>query len=236
MIMQSVRFSRPLSTLRVSPVLRVIPITIVAALVLASAVPSFAGSNYNLLLNPDLTEGTDGTPDYWHRAAYLQCASELTWNLNQWPGQLEISNAEPNDARWDYDFHLDPGWYHFTASISTRNVPETGAGAGASLCLMGIGLCSPSLKGTSDWQTLGFYVKAGNDGLDSTLSCRLGGYSQINTGEAFCKDISAVQVDGPNPGDGDPAFDLAPEDGLTPTQGVCDRLIAGPAIVTVPCR
>jgi len=218
----------------VSPVLRVIPITIVAALVLAWAVPSFAGGKYNLLLNPDLTEGADGAPDYWHRAAFLQGASELTWNLKQWPGQLEISNAQPNDARWDYDFHLDPGWYHFTASISTRNVPETGAGA--SLCLMGIGLCSPSLKGTSDWQTRGFYLKAGADGLDSTLSCRLGGYSAMNTGEAFCKDISAVQVNEPIPEDGDPAFDLAPEDGLTAIQGVCGRLIAGLGIVTVPCR
>ena len=233
--MRRFRFLRFPSTFRVIAV-RVLPAMIIAALLLARPLPSSAGNKDNLLLNPDLTEGTGDTPDYWHRAAYAQGASELTWNLDQWPGQLEISNIQPNDARWDYDFHLDPGWYHFTASISTRNVPETGAGAGASLCLMGIGLCTPWLQGTSDWQTRGFYVKAGDDGLDSTLSCRLGGYSAMNTGEAFCKDISAVQVNEPIPEDGDPAFDLAPEDGLTAIQGVCGRLIAGLGIVTVPCR
>ncbi len=218
MNMQSVRFSRRLSTVRVSPVLRVIPMTIVAALLLAWAVPSSAGSKYNLLLNQDLTEGTGGTPDYWHREAYAQGRSELTWILNQWPGQLEVSSAQPNDARWDYDFHLDPGWYHFTASISTKDVPQTGGGA--SLCLMELGVCSPWLQGTSDWQTRGLYVKVGADGLDAMLACRLGGYSAMNTGEAFCRDISAVQVDGPNLEDGDPAFDLDPEDGLTPSQAL----------------
>jgi len=212
--------------------LRVGPVAIVAALCLTWTVPSSAGYNDNLLLNPDLREGTDGTPDYWRPGAYLQCNSELTWNLDQWPGQLEISNAQPNDAGWGYSFHLDPGWYHFTASISTKDVPQPSIGA--SLCLMELGVGSRSLQGTSDWQTVGFYVKIGADGLDAMLACRLGGYSAVNTGEAFCKDISGFQVDGPNPDDGDPAYDLAPEDGLNASQALTASQVRDLAAGLIP--
>lgn len=214
--MQAIRFSRSLPILRVSPILRVIQTTIIAALVLAWAVPGSAGSKYNLLLNPDLTQGTGDTPDYWHREAYAQGRTELTWSSNQFPGQLEVSSAQENDARWDYDFHLEPGWYHFTASIKTKDVPTNTAGAG--ICVMEDGYCSHEVNGTTDWTPVGLYVKAGPGGADGMLACRLGGYSAMNTGEAFCKDISAVQVDGPNPVDGDPVLDLEVERGLTPAQ------------------
>jgi len=205
---------------RLPLIVRVSPVLIIAALCLTWTVPSFAGNKYNLLLNPDLTEGTGGTPDYWHREAFSQGSSQLTWTLNQWPGQLEVSSAQPDDARWDYDLHLEPGWYHFTASISTKNVPEAtpGAGAGAALCIMEDGICSQQVHGTSDWQAVGLYVKAGDGGADGMLACRLGGYSAMNTGDAFCKDISAVQVAGPNPADGDPSFDLDEVRHLVPAQ------------------
>ncbi len=215
--------------------LRVGPVAIVAALCLTWTVPSSAGYNDNLLLNPDLREGTDGTPDYWRPGAYLQCNSELTWNLDQWPGQLEISNAQPNDAGWGYSFHLDPGWYHFTASIKTKNVPDTANTAGAALCVMesapgnfdrrgtaGFGNppspCSRQVSGTTDWQAVGIYVKAGESGADGALECRLGGYSATNTGEAVCKDFSAVEVDGPSPDDSDPVLDMDVQSDLTPAQ------------------
>ncbi len=198
-------------------------VIVMAALCLTWTAPSMAETKDNLLANPDLSQGTDGTPDYWHREAYVQANSQLTWIASPRPGQLEVSNTQLNDARWDYDFHLDPGWYHFTASVSTKNVPPNipGSGVGAGLCIMEDGICSQLVYGTSDWQTVGLYVKVGDSGADGMLACRLGGYSAVNTGSAFCKDIAAVQVSGPNSQDGDPVFDLDVVRGPTPALTPC---------------
>ncbi len=214
---------------------RVATLVAIATLCLIWTVPASAADNYNLLFNPDLTGGTGGTPDYWHSEAFVHSHTGFTWILDQWTGQLEISNAQPNDAGWGYDLHLDPGWYHFTANIRTKNVPDTPNTAGAALCVMedaprtldlrgnpAFGSppspCSQQVRGTTDWQPVGIYVKAGGGGVDGMLTCRLGGFSAMNTGEAFWKDISAVQVEGPSPDDGDPILDLDLEDTLTPTQ------------------
>jgi hypothetical protein len=69
------------------------------------------------------------------------------------------------------------------------------------------GIGSEALYGTTNWQTVGFYLKAGNSGADVKLACRLGGFASLNTGKAFCRNLSVMEIDKPPP-DATAAFDL----------------------------
>ena len=118
-------------------------------------------------------------------------------------GELEVSSAKPNDAYWSQTVHLAPGWYHFTASVRAEGIPQNSSGANISI--LEDGITSPHLRGTTDWQTVGFYLKVGDPGADVVLACRLGGFASLNTGKAFCRDLQAVKVEAP-PASAEAAF------------------------------
>ena len=108
---------------------------------------------------------------------------------------MEISSAKGNDARWIQKLHLGPGWYYFSADIRSDNVGDNNTGA--SIGLMEDGIISQQLHGTRDWTKVGFYLKAGDQGADIVLDCRLGGFASLNTGKMACRNFKGVKVKDP---------------------------------------
>jgi hypothetical protein len=145
--------------------------------------------------NGDLTRGTD-SPENWQSNPGLPGLSILRWHHTAGgPGELEIHNVKPNDSHWTQIVHLDPGWYLFTAEVRAEAVPADHAGA--NLSSLEDGIISTPISGTTDWKTLGFYLKVGNAGADLPIACRLGGYSSPNTGTARFRNITGKKVDAP---------------------------------------
>jgi hypothetical protein len=158
----------------------------------------------DVVVNGNLSAGSNGKPDGWTTRAYQLQLAAFDWQRPPGsPAELVVINSKPNDAYWLQAIHLGAGWYHFTAEMRTENV---GGSAGATLCVPAGGITSRELNGTTDWQTVGFYLKAGTAGADVELTCRLGGFASLNTGKGFCRNIKGITVDAPVPGD--PAFDL----------------------------
>jgi hypothetical protein len=177
-----------------------------ALAILADAPRALADSQTNAIQNGNLAQGSGNSPDKWKTAAWQNGPDFTTYHWNHppnAPAELEVSSAKPNDAYWSQTVHLGPGWYHFTANIRAQGIPTNSSGANISVVEDGI--TSPHLRGTTDWQPVGFYLKVGDPGADVVLACRLGGFASLNTGKAFCRDLQAVKVDAP-PASADAAF------------------------------
>jgi 4-amino-4-deoxy-L-arabinose transferase-like glycosyltransferase len=164
------------------------------ALVAGTLWPSVGYPQENILRNGSLTDGKT-SPDHWSTSAWQAGPGYSTFSWDSSRREVEISSVTPNDASWIQKVHLAPGWYHFTASMRTENVPS--GKTGAYISILEDGIVSDFLYGTSDWRELGFYLKAGPAGADVVFGCRLGGYSSLNIGKAFCRDLSAVKVAAP---------------------------------------
>lgn len=149
----------------------------------------------NLILNGDLRQGAGNLPENWHTNGWKigpEFASGTWVHRSGAPGELEVFSLQPNDFYWAQTLHLDPGWYHFTAEVRAEDVPQ--GGGGANLSVIEDGITSPHIFGTTDWQTVGFYLKVGSSSGDVSIACRLGGFASLNTGKAFCRNIQAVAV------------------------------------------
>jgi hypothetical protein len=163
--------------------------------------PSLARAGKNLLDNPNLTKGAGNSPDAWQSQAWQEGPEYSTY---QWTheegksGELSVTNIKANDARWAQSLNLTGGWYHFSADIRAEKVGKTETGA--SLSVMEDGITSPDLKGTTDWQPVGFYLKIGSKGADLEVACRVGGFGSLNTGTVFCRNIQLDRVKAPPPG------------------------------------
>jgi hypothetical protein len=188
-------------------------VTIVsAALCLVIAcLPCLVGralADQNLLANPNLTKGAGNSPDDWQSQAWQEGPEYSTY---QWtheegkPGELSVTNIKANDARWAQSLNLTGGWYHFTAQLRAQDVGKDATGA--SISIMEDGITSPDLKGTTDWQKVGFYLKVGAKGADLELACRVGGFGSLNTGTVYCRDIRMARVAAP-PAGAQALFDL----------------------------
>ncbi len=181
-------------------------LALVIGAVLGLANPAAAGPN--LLANPNLVKGAGNSPDAWLTQAWQEgpVYSTYQWTHEEGkPGELSVTNIKPNDARWAQSLSLTGGWYHFTADLRAQNVAK--GATGASLSIMEDSITSPDLKGTTEWQQVGFYLKVGSKGADLELACRLGGYGSLNTGTVFCRNIRMERVEAP-PAGAQSLFDL----------------------------
>jgi dolichyl-phosphate-mannose-protein mannosyltransferase len=178
-------------------------ILLIAAARLAHATPA------NLILNGDLAKGSEQQPDDWRTEAWVNepAAFAYTWihPQNETPGRLEVNAIKPNDARWMQSLTLAAGWYHFSAEVRTENVGTKQTGA--TISIMEDGAMSPDIRGTTGWQTVGFYLQVGGSGADVEVALRVGGYGSLNTGKAFFRKVHAAQVASPPPG-ATPVYDL----------------------------
>lgn len=175
--------------------------------------PVITQAQENFLLNSDLSQGSGNSPADWVAQSWLQgqpnskYQGTFQWLSQQQPAELEVSNSAPDDGRWVQTLQLDPGLYHFTAEIKTDNV---GKGAvGANISILEGWFLSQSITGTNDWQPVGFYLNVGPGGANVTFACRLGFYSNLNTGAAYCRNMSAALATA-SPGNDEPVYQFPP--------------------------
>jgi hypothetical protein len=162
----------------------------------------------SVIPNGDLSRGTDDAPESWDTQIYKPNVTSFRWNHAAGaPANLEILSVEANDARWEQNVRLAPGWYYFTAELRTEDVGSSGTGGCLSLIDHGVFL-SHELSGTTDWQKVGFYLKADEKNDTADLACRLGGFGALNGGRLFCRRFNLSKITGP-PADGNPRYDLA---------------------------
>jgi len=150
----------------------------------------------NLILNPQFIKGAGNFPDHWRTEGWDQKpdVTNYRWHHEEEdrPGEVEIDSSKPNDARWMQSLNLSAGWYYFSVDARTENVGSNEAGA--TLSIMEDGITSQELKGTNNWTRIGLYLKVGHLGADVEMALRLGGYSSLNTGHAFFRDVSLIRV------------------------------------------
>jgi dolichyl-phosphate-mannose-protein mannosyltransferase len=180
-----------------------------AIVMIATALSVCAATQANLILNGNLAKGSEQQPDDWRTEAWVNepAAFAYTWihPQNDSPGQLEVNAIKPNDARWMQSLTLAPGWYHFSAEVRTENVGTKQTGA--TISIMEDGAMSPDIRGTTGWQTVGFYLQVGGSGADVEVALRVGGYGSLNAGRAFFRNVHAEKVASPPPG-ATPVYDL----------------------------
>jgi len=170
---------------------------VVLAILCLFAIGASARADDSVVLNGDLAKGSGNRPDHWKTDAWKNESSfsTYTWTHNPGaPAELEISSVQPNDARWAQSLHLGPGWYHFTAEIRAEGVGENPNTGGACLSVLEDGIVSQQLRGTTNWQNVGFYLKVGQASADVQIACRLGGFASLNTGKVFCRNLQGVKV------------------------------------------
>jgi dolichyl-phosphate-mannose-protein mannosyltransferase len=178
---------------------RIAAMAAVALLAVAAAYASAAQKNF--LLNGDLAKGSENQPDNWRTEAWVNGpdAVRYTWTHPSAasPGTAEVENLKPNDGRWMQSLTLAPGWYHCSVELRTENVGT--AATGATISMMEDGIMSSDVRGTTDWQRLGFYVKVTGSGADVDIALRVGGFGSLNVGRAFFRDARVERIAAPPP-------------------------------------
>jgi len=172
--------------------------------------PRSAAAAQNLLLNGDFAKGSEDQPDLWRTEAWINNPDAFHCHWHSVPGQpgqnqLEVDNLQANDGRWMQPVTVAPGWYELSVDVRTENVgaKETGA----TISVMEDGIMSPDVRGTTDWQRVKLYLKVGGHGADIDVALRVGGFSSLNTGRAFFRNATLLQIAAPPP-NATPTFDL----------------------------
>jgi hypothetical protein len=185
-----------------------LPIAILAILLLGAAGTSLAAKD-NLLDNGNFSRGSGNSVDEWRSDAWILTAgtTDYRWIRPQdgQPGEVVVATHLDNDARWVQQLSLGPGWYYISAEVRTVGVLATFTGA--NVAVLEDGINSADIKGDSDWQKLGLYLKIGPHGADIDVALRLGGYMNLTRGEAFFRNASVVRVEAP-PANADHLYDL----------------------------
>jgi hypothetical protein len=122
-------------------------------------------------------------------------------------------------------------WYQVTGWIRAENVGAQSMGIAISI--LDTFYNSQDLRGTAPWQPVSFWVKTGAIDTTLQLTCRLGGYSSLNTGRGWCTGISLVAAGTPRAGDPfvfggtAPAGDGSGVSGLPIAKGVAVLVVVG---------
>ncbi len=173
---------------------RLLGIVIVIVLVWPSPAPAAS----DLVRNGLFSRGVGGQPEGWRHEAFNSdpSATRFTWTAGAAGiGTIGISSLQPNDARWIQTVPVTPSKSYWVSGwIRTENVGE-GGGLGGYITIMDRPYISGDIRGTHDWQRVGFWAKAGPGETTLELACRLGGYSALNTGTAYFTGISFEEVE-----------------------------------------
>ena len=181
----------------------------------------------NLLLNGDFAKGSEDQPDLWRTEAWINNPNAFHAHWHSFPdkpNQLEVDNLQANDGRWMQPLTVAPGWYQLSVDVRTENVGAKESGA--TISVMEDGIMSADVRGTTGWQRVTLYLKVGGHGADIDVALRVGGFGSLNTGRAFFKNATLVQIAAPPPRDshfrlaGDPATGGADADWLANLAGV----------------
>ncbi len=173
------------------------PLALIPALICCLGLNAYPA---DLVTNGLLSNGAAALPAAWQHEAFdpRPDAAKFEWISEvSGPGVLKISNSVPNDSRWFQTIAVSPSrWYRVSAWVRAENVGTTG-GLGAYLADLDDDYYSPDLRGTQGWQEVEFWMKTGPSQHSVRLACRLGGYSALNTGDAYFAGVSFVQMGSP---------------------------------------
>lgn len=145
----------------------------------------------NLLKNPDFQSQKDGLPQSWVTGSYNK-TEDVQFEIIPSENALKISAAQDNHAYAIQEITVEPQKiYRFSAKIKTEGVPEKKNGA--MLALYYNTRYSNEVYGTSGgWQEVDLYFTSDTKKVPVMLS--LGGYSAINHGTAYFKEVEVSQV------------------------------------------
>ncbi len=186
-------------------------IAVVALVMCASWLcePHCAFAETNLVQNGDLASGFDGAPADWYALSSDKKLTRFSWAYTPATGGvLGISNQSRTFSSWHQALILSPGIYQVTAEARVEGAMPHEGGANIAISTYdGIQLISNHLQGTTDWQTLSFFLIEDRWGDATELLCQLGvgGYPDI--GRASFRNIKVVKVANPPP-PGAERFDL----------------------------
>jgi len=168
----------------------------VAMIIASASLCSPALAVEDLLTNGDFSAGHNNLPSEWHTRVGLPL-TEYIWTppTNSEPGQVEMNNRSPNDARWTQEVYLRPGWYYISGEIKAQGVSLKGTGAFVALMDENVG--SPEALGDTDWRRLGFYLEVGKGGAWVDIVLRFGDFWDFNNGRAWFRGVSVVPVEAP---------------------------------------
>jgi hypothetical protein len=132
----------------------------------------------NLLPNGDLAEGTGAAPAAWiHFSPFDRFNSDIT--VFSWkrapgtPGELTITNLQPDFARWSQTLNLTPGWYLLSAELRIEDAgPDFDARLGVDQGKTTAGV-SPDLHRPAQWIPSAFYFKVGAAYRQVRIDCLL---------------------------------------------------------------
>jgi Gpi18-like mannosyltransferase len=178
-------------------------IAIVALVLCASWLwePACVFAEVNLVKNGDLAAGLDGAPADWYALSHDRKLSKFSWSYTPAAGGvLGIDNLDRNHAAWHQALILRPGTYLVSAEARVDGaMPHEGGANIAIRTYDGMQLMSQHLQGTTDWQTISFYVIEDQWGDSNELLCQLGIPANPDTGRASFRNIKVVAVAGPLP-------------------------------------
>src|SRR5260370_11427786 len=171
--------------------------------------PLCAFAQANLAKNGDLASGFDGAPSDWYALSSDKKLTKFSWtHTPDAGGVLGISNNSRTFSSWHQALMLRSGIYHVTAEARVEGAMRSEGGANIAISTYdGIQLISNHLQGTTDWQTLSFFLIEDRWGDTTELLCQLGVSGYPDTGRASFRNIKVIQVASPPP-PGAVRFDL----------------------------
>lgn len=160
--------------------------------------PICAYTETNFVKNGDLAAGFDGAPADWYALAHNRKLTKFSWTYTpaEGGGVLGIANQGRNYASWHQALIIRPGIYQVSAEARVEGaMPHEGGGANIAITSYdGIVLISKHLQGTTDWQTLSFFLIEDRWGDTTELLCQLGVSGNGDTGRASFRNIKVVAV------------------------------------------
>lgn len=163
------------------------------------ALATFASSAdaRDLIVNGALTLGQEDQPTAWKPDLWSPSKGTVfEWkNEDSAPGVLVVRNPSANDSRWVQDVQVEPNhWYRLSGYVRAVGVSQEGLGANLSI-MRGFEHAEP-LKGDTGWTPVSMWFKTKGE-RTMKIACRLGGFGQVSSGEAWCTGIRLEPQTGP---------------------------------------
>jgi Gpi18-like mannosyltransferase len=158
--------------------------------------PLCAFAETNLVKNGDLASGFDGAPADWYALSSDRKLTKFSWTYTPAAGGvLGISNGSRTFSSWHQALILQPGIYQVTAEARVEGAMPHEGGANIAISTYdGIQLISNHLQGTTDWQTLSFFLIEDRWGDTTELLCQLGVAGYPDMGRASFRNIKVTEV------------------------------------------
>jgi len=154
----------------------------------------------NLLQNASFEEGEANTPTSWSSWAWDTKQDVTEFKLESGAAHsgsrfVTIINNKENDARYRQMVNIkEESFYRLSCWIKTDNVGKEKTGANISI--EGRVDTSRDFKGTNaEWEYTELYMETGKDINNIVITIGLGGYGNVNTGEASFDDIKMEEVE-----------------------------------------